>query len=581
VRSGPDAAGEVLPLHAPGVPADLAGEARERPRAAAWPQAPAVLFQALLVVGVLPIWLVTHLPTQDGGNHVESVLGLLQLPSSPLLQEYLVPNYGLQPNWLTQIALAGLVQLFSPRVAEKLILTGYLVLLPLAFRTALPDTARGRWAALIIFPFLHSYPFHMGFWNFSYSIVLFFVVVGYWQRRRGRLDARRGLVFSLLTTLLFVAHSVSTGAALATLAAMLAWRCGLGLHRGRTALRRRRILRGTLVRGAVTALCALPAVALLALFFARQPNPFSHRPPLLVYLKHLVSLYPLVSFTRSEIVLASAVSGLLALAILVTLAQRASRRLRPVDGWLAAAVVATALYFATPDTVADGAQLNDRLGLYPFFAAALWIGHAAVPAPRVRRLALALVAVFVAATGLRVVAYRTLDAYLADYYAVTPHIAPGSTILPLTFAPYGPREGGAFDGRKLLSYRVKVFQHAAGYVAAERRAVDLDNSQANTRHAPLRWKPEVNPFTFIGTRPFGLEDEPPCVELRGYAAVGGRIDYVLLWGATPAAWADECGSAVLAELATDWRQVWVSPRGMLQLFRPVPLATASAPREVR
>jgi hypothetical protein len=556
-------------------------QAPARARPAAWPEAPAVLFQALLVLGILPLWLVAHVPSQDGGNHVESVLGLLRLSGSPLLQQYFVPNYGLQPNWLTQIALAGLVQVFSPRVGEKLILTGYLLLLPLAFRAALPDTVRGRWAALAIFPFLHGYPFHMGFWNFSYSLVLFFVVVGYWQRRRGRLDARRGLVFSLLLTVLFVAHSVSTAAALATIASLLAWRCALGLRRGRTALRRRRVVRGAVARGAATALCAVPALLLLALFLARQPNPFSHRPPLLDYLKHFVSLYSLVSFTRSEILLAGTVAMLIALPVAVTLLRRGSRPLRPVDGWLAAAAVGAALYFATPDTVADGAQLNDRLGLYPFFALALWLGHAAVPLRRVRAAALALVAVFLAWSALRMVTYRAIDGYLADYDAVAPHIAEASTILPLTFAPYGPREGGAFDGKKLLSYRVKVFQHAAGYVAAERRSVDLDNSQANTRHTPLRWKPELNPFTFLGTRPFGLEDEPPCVELGGYTALGGRIDYVLVWGATPAAWTDECGRAVLAELARDYRRVWVSPRGMLELYTPVPLATSRAEPEAR
>jgi len=51
--------------------------------------------------------------------------------------------------------------------------------------------------------------------------------------------------------------------------------------------------------------------------------------------------------------------------------------------------------------------------------------------------------------------------------------------------------------------------------------------------------------------------------------LGGRIDYVLLWGDTEAAAKDECGSAVLAELAASYERVFVShPRGLAQLYRP-------------
>jgi hypothetical protein len=538
-------------------------------RATTWSRAPSALFAALLVAGLAPVWLVAHVPTQDGANHVESVIGLLRLPHSALLQHHYLPNYGLQPNWLTQILFAGLVQLASPRVAEKLVLSGYLALLPLAFRYALPRTERGRWAALAIFPFVHSYVFHMGFWNFSYSLTLFFVAVGFWYRRRGRLSTREGVVFSAVTLVLFVAHSVSTAAAFAAMTSVLAWRAGLGLWRTRDRARRHAIvLRRYLRRLLATYAWALPALGLMALFLLRQPKPYAYRPSLFDYAKHFASLYALVSFDRRELLLTFPVALAIAAAVALALRGRDGRPLRPVDGWLAAGVVATALYFLTPDSVADGAQLTDRLALYPFFAALLWLGWSGAPLPIVRRAALALALLFVAATAFRLFKYEQLDRYLAEYESVAPHVAEGSTILPLTFAPFGPRQGGAIDGKKLLSYRVQVFQHVNGWIATERHGVDLDNSQAKTTHAPLRWKDELNPFTYLNTRPFGLEDEPPCVELWPYPALGGRIDYVLVWGATPAAALDECGGAVLAELERDYERVYVSqPRGMAELWR--------------
>ena len=73
----------------------------------------------MLLLGVAPIWLVPHVPTQDGANHVESVLALLRWPASSLLQQHYLPNYGLQPNWLTQIALAVLPMAAVQAPAEK------------------------------------------------------------------------------------------------------------------------------------------------------------------------------------------------------------------------------------------------------------------------------------------------------------------------------------------------------------------------------------------------------------------------------------------------------------------------------
>jgi hypothetical protein len=316
-------------------------------------------------------------------------------------------------------------------------------------------------------------------------------------------------------------------------------------------------------------------VVLLAVFFVRQPKPFAYRPPLFEYVKHFASLYALMSFDRRELLLTGLVAAVIAVIVVGALVERRRpRRLRLADGWLAAAGLATALYFATPDSVADGAQITDRLALYPFFAALLWLGWSEVSLARARALALALAALFVVGSAVRIAKYRELDGYFAEYLSVAPPVAPGSVILPLTFSPYGPRAGSRLDGKKVLSYRVQVFQHTAGYIATERRGVELDNSQAKTTHAPLRWHPALNPFDVMQTKEFGMETEPPCVELSRYPAAGGRIDYVLLWGDVVAAAADDCGASLLAELAAGWEPVFVSqPRGLMRLYRPVQAAS--------
>ncbi len=533
-----------------------------------------VALLALVVLGAVPLWLVAHVPTQDGAQHVESVTALLALPHSALLQRFYLPNWGPQPNWLTQMAFAGLVQVVSPVVAEKIVLTGYGVLLPVAFRSALPATPRGRWAALGIFPFVYGYPFHMGFWNFSYSLVLFFAVLGVWYRARGRLVLGNGLAFCGLTALLFAAHAVSISSAFAAITAVLVFRAAVSVRRaGRNRARRALVLRGYARRAASTCLFALPSAALLAVFFLRQPEPYAYRPPLLVYVKHFVSLYGLVSFDRRELLVTGAVSVAIVLSVVAALRRRRPLVARPADGWLAAAALSAALYFARPDAAADGAQISDRLNLYPFFAALLWMGWSTVSLRRVKALAAVLLVLSLAGTALRLVKYRQIEAYLDEIFSAVPHVPEQSVVLPLTFSPFGPRADDRIDGRKLLSYRVEVFRHVAGYIATERHGVDLDNSQARTTHTPLRWREEMDPFVALQTRGFGMETEPPCVELWPYPALGGRIDRVLVVGDTSPARKDECGSAVLRELGQSWDRVFVSaPRGFVQVFAPRPRA---------
>jgi len=54
-------------------------------------------------------------------------------------------------------------------------------------------------------------------------------------------------------------------------------------------------------------------------------------------------------------------------------------------------------------------------------------------------------------------------------------IEPNSTILPLCFDSWGTTPEG-----KPLSMRVQAFLHAAGQVAAERRALNLLNYEGST-----------------------------------------------------------------------------------------------------
>jgi putative flippase GtrA len=522
-------------------------------------------FGAVLALHVLPIWLVRWFPTQDGPLHVENVLALLRVSGSPLLQAWYVPNWGAQPNWLTQGLLAALLTAASPVVAEKLVLTGYTVLFPLAFRTLLPRGPRGWWAALAAFPFVHGFPFHMGFWNFSYGMALALLAAGLWGRWRGRLTGARGLVFAGLSVLLFVAHSVAFAGALVGVGGLLAGRAGVSLARARRRpARRARVVRAYARRAAGALAAASPGLVLVATWILAHSGEASARFPLGELVVKLAAGYAMVSIDRRELLPAALVVAVLGAAALHALLARRGepRRLRPADGWLVAAAAFAALYLAVPDVVAAGAHVSDRLALFTLVALAAWIVTGGAPRAAARRAALALAALAVVALGIRWDKQRELSSLLEEYLSAEAVIPADRVLLPVAISPHGPRDAA---GRR-LGYRIKPFLHATGWLVAEKGGVDLKNSQAVTNHCPVRFPPGRNPFRRFGGTLGRMEGVPPCMDLR---AAAEAADYALVWGRTPEALATRCGAALASGLDAAWVQVYrSSPRGLLEVWRP-------------
>jgi putative flippase GtrA len=540
-----------------------AGRAAPRPRGDRL--APAV-FAAVLALHVLPIWLVRLFPTQDGPLHVENVLALVQHARSPLLQAWYEVNWGAQPNWLTQAVLAGLLQVVTPVVAEKVVLTAYTVLFALAFRAALPRGTRGWWTALAAFPFVHAFPFHMGFWNFCWGFALAFLAFGFWNRTRGRLGPARFAGLAALSVLLFLAHTVALAGAAVAIGGALAWRAGVALARARRSpARRRRVARAYLARGAWALAAAAPALALTASWVLAHRGQPSGRIPLTELAAKLAVGYALVSIDRTELFLGAAVTLTLFVGVVHLLLARPTRgpRLRPHDGWLLAALAFVVLYFAVPDVVAAGAHVSDRLAWFALVSIALWIGSGAGPWASQRRLAGALAAIGLVALGIRFQKQVELSAHLEEYVAAGEVVGDGRVLLPLAVSPAGPRDE---DGWR-LGYRVKPFLHATGWIVAERGGVDLKNSQANTNHCPVRFPDGRNPILNIAGSLGRMEGTPPCVDLR--APDAAAADYVLVYGATREELDTPCGAALAAELARSFEPVHLSaPRGLLEIWRP-------------
>ena len=118
-------------------------------------------------------------------------------------------NFVPVPNLLPELVLAAVMRVIGPHWAERLIVLGYVALLPFAAVWAIRQVRPGATPlAFLVLALTFNVPFLWGFLNFSYSIVGFLVVGGLLLRWQGQLDSRRTALLAFALVLVFFTHLV-------------------------------------------------------------------------------------------------------------------------------------------------------------------------------------------------------------------------------------------------------------------------------------------------------------------------------------------------------------------------------------
>src|SRR5262249_47677534 len=135
---------------------------------------------------LLPVWAFHFVPTQDGPAHLYNAQVIKDYGNSAAgyKQYFKIPPNTL-PNWTSHLLLAGLLFLFPPLVAEKLLVSLYILGFAGSFRYflgAFGERCRPlSWAGLLV---VYNRCFWMGFYNYCLGLLLFWVVLGYCLRHR-------------------------------------------------------------------------------------------------------------------------------------------------------------------------------------------------------------------------------------------------------------------------------------------------------------------------------------------------------------------------------------------------------------
>jgi hypothetical protein len=451
---------------------------------------------ALLLV---PIWAVDYVPTVDGPSHVYNAWILRQyhnVEEYPLFQQHYEIDWRPIPNWFGNAVLALLMFPFAPRTAEKILLSGIVLLFVAAVRffAGSADPER-RWAGVLALPLLYNHLFLLGFHNFSFSLSFYMLAVGTWWRNRDSPGLPLALELNLLLLLCWFSHIVSLCVALASIGIL--WLVTL---RGRD-----------WKRHLLHPLMLAPQV-LLPLWFVQQqgggPIPSIWSPE--TVRDFLMRLEVLLLFGDEQLWIGRILAGLFGVLLLLTLAGKLKPR--EEDGFLLLVLLTIGIYIVSPEGMSGGTLLKNRLSLYPWLVLLPWL---APPIGRVGRVAVIAVAALLTIfqVGKTVHWYRQMQPDIQAFVAAAESIPRNSRVLPLLFS------------RDTTNPRFGALGHLLGYAAAEKGLIDWDNYEAATSLFPVRFRPWVRkPDTYI------LEADPAQVRLAQYR---GRADHVFAWKMPP------------------------------------------------
>jgi hypothetical protein len=142
------------------------------------------LFLALIALTLVPLWLFRVVPMQDIWQHLAlvDVIHHYDAPGSVYPEYFILPDTP-KPNLLYYYLThwIGLVT-GDLEIANKLVLSGYIVAMPLAYLFFLRSFGRSRWLAFFGFPFVYSAMFSYGFVAFLLATPMLFVAVGAYRR---------------------------------------------------------------------------------------------------------------------------------------------------------------------------------------------------------------------------------------------------------------------------------------------------------------------------------------------------------------------------------------------------------------
>ncbi len=475
------------------------------------------IFLTVLLLNIILLFSQRFIPSMDGPAHLYNsriLLSLLQ-NNSGILNNFFNLHSILIPNWLSHFLLAGFISFIPPWLAEKVLIILYISGLSLSFRILLKYLNPDNLAySILIFPFIYSFLFHLGFYNYCLSFVFFFYTIFYWLKTRSSTRISNIIILLLLFTLTYYANILTF--------LFLGGFLGIIIVSEFLIIDKHTIGFANAIKKSFRSLILLFFVSLpglvFLLFFYRQASFFSseQRTPIIELIKWIDDVRPLIVYNYAyEEIFTEQILHILIVIIAISLYFRFKQKPVPKfsinDSFIIPAFFSLIMLFLIPSGRFAG-MMSDRLALMFFMIMIVYIFAQKIP-EKLKYFTIPLILII--HFSLLLYHYNsTLKKLNKDAIMITRTsslIPEGCILLPIDMTENW------------------LENHFSNYLGIDKDLVILDNYEASVDWFPVRWNAQKMPQILLGN-----QSSVSGISWRtnNKASNTRQIDYIFLYGQT-------------------------------------------------
>ena len=471
-----------------------------------------IIFYSILLINIAFLFATRFYPSMDGPAHLyNSNLIKHLLLKDDFIREFYQINTIPIPNWTSHFILSFSHLFFPGWLAEKFLLIFYVCGLAISFRLLIKSLKPGNLAlSVFIFPFIYSYLFHLGFYNYSLSFIFFFLTLSFWLNNYKTNQLSMYLITGTLLLATYFSNILTFGFLGVTLGCVVIY---IELKSDSRDIKQM-ILRLVKQLG-LLAVSALPSLILMFVFFQGITFPHSTQKndineliqwiydvrPLIIYLYQEEAVYTQLIFY----VLLSVFFISLILSNKVEIKDK-PLNLNQVILWFPVCLTLV-LYFVLPND-SNAGMMSDRLGLLFFIYLIIIASSRNLP---VKIMSIFYVIIIFLNFSLLIKYNTTLSNLDKDAVMISEsakYIEKNKVVLPINLSDNW------------------LETHFSNYLGVDKTVVILDNYEAEVGWFPIIWNSN-SPSILLGERN-SLNGQ--TIHENKNSNIKRQVDYIFLYG---------------------------------------------------
>lgn len=475
---------------------------------------------------------------------------------SGLSELFFVDRTRFHTNMFLQKVFASLLRYLEPQVLDSVFQFVYVVLFVLGFYYCLRAIKReNSFFVLFCVPFIYSYLFHMGFYNFVFAQIPLLFGIGLtlqlFQKQKWPFFAILGI--ALLHMVCFLCHMTSY-------VVLVGFTFASSFFYGISLWRKRLLTVRTAICMVSPSIIAVLGVSLIAIFLMEYHGGEAYYEPKLLLLKNLLHLESIVGFGHSDERLVTQCLFWLCVFYMVVLVVRrtVAWKWQWPDSLLVCSFGLFFMYFMLPLYGIGSGMITTRAMLFPFYFLIFWF--ATFEYPKVVRIAsiacFGVISSFFISIQMR--EYRRFEPLIDDFMTTKEQIREGDVFYPIIL------DGNGYDDG-YISAKLGYFLNLANYFSAEvPNTVNICNAVANEKFSPIGWNPSVS---YDGTYMM-MPGQIPDMQFEHVSKNHlDKLNVILIWGAgEKLPWVDHVVK-VERQIPKSFSKSWTSPAGRMILYR--------------